>query len=69
MALFTHAYTTLTGAWTGFSIVTYETAMRFALVESFILPFIARLFLFQLTVWFHDRPKDANSYTDPGLLS
>src|SRR5439155_20648111 len=69
MALFTHAYTTLTGAWAGFRIVSYETATRFALVESFILPFIAGLFLFKLAVWFHDRPKEANWYTDPGLLS
>ena len=50
MALFTHAYTTLTGTWTGFSIVSYERAIRFALVESFILPFIAGLFLFKLAV-------------------
>ena len=68
LGLFTHAYTTLTGTWMSLIIVDSQSAFLIGLVESFMLPFIAGLFLTKLIVWHHDKPRESNWYTDPGLL-
>ncbi len=68
LVLFTHAYTTLTGVWASLWLVDSQTAFLFGVFESFIVPFIAGVFLAKLLVWIHDRPREANWYSDPGLL-
>jgi hypothetical protein len=68
LVLFTHAYTTLTGAWSTLSLVDSQTAFLIGVLESFLLPFIGGLFMVKLAVWIHDKPTEANWYSDPGIL-
>jgi|SRR6267378_2984616 len=68
LALFTHAYTTLTGTWATLALVDSQTAFLIGVLESLILPFILGLFLGKIVVWIHDRPHESTWFSDPGIL-